>query len=166
MGRKRKFSPLGLRKGVEGYFASITRRVKVTEMEDTGKKDKYGHAILSPKPVINTLGQEVFVTEYIIPPSVASLCEFLKIHPSTWAEYSNHEDYPEFTETTSYVYERLKAWNERELVTRPGKDINGIKFNLENNYGYKERQTVDLSGGGVEAYLRKLAEEGEEAREF
>ena len=42
------------------------------------------------------------------------------------------------------VYERMKAWNEREMVTREGKNLKGILFNLTNNYGYSEKKEVEL----------------------
>ena len=54
----------------------------------------------------------------------------------------------------------LAAVDERELLTRPGKDIKGIVFNLENNYGYRERHDLDFSSKGIEEYLQKLEEAG------
>ena len=41
-----------------------------------------------------------------------------------------------------------------------GKDIKGIVFNLENNYGYRERHDLDFSSKGIEEYLQKLEEAG------
>lgn len=161
--RPREYTPEALERAVNRYFLSITRVVRQTEMVPTGERDGKGHVICEPRPVINSLGKEVEVTEYILPPSVADLCEALKIHRTTWANYCSR---PEFAEITEQVYERMKAWNERELLTRPGKDIKGIVFNLENNYGYRERTSVDLSGGAVEAYLQRLRESGEGAQEF
>ena len=70
MARQKKYTAATLGKACERYFAAITRRVKVTEMVDSGKRDDKGHVILIPVPVKNTLGEEVEVTEYIIPPSM------------------------------------------------------------------------------------------------
>ena len=53
-----------------------------------------------------------------------------------------------------------RGYDERELLTRPGKDIKGIVFNLENNYGYRERHDLDFSSKGIEEYLQKLEEAG------
>ena len=79
MARQKKYTAATLGKACERYFAAITRRVKVTEMVDSGKRDDKGHVILIPVPVKNTLGEEVEVTEYIIPPSMHELCAFLRI---------------------------------------------------------------------------------------
>lgn len=157
-GRPKLYTAESLERAVKKYFRSITRRVQVTEQVPTGEKDAQGHMIFEQKPVINDLGKEVWVTEYIVAPEMASLYDFLGIDKSTWSNYSNPEKHPELQEITDWVYERMKAWNERELLTRPGKDIKGIVFNLENNYGYRERQSMELSGGGVEEYLKSLAE--------
>ena len=160
-GRPRKYTPRTLRKAVERYFGSITRRVRVTENVPTGAYDEKGHMLYEPKPVVNSLGEEVWVTEYIVPPEVSALCEYLGIDRSTWANYRDPEKHPELAGITDWVYDRIKAWNERELLTRPGKDIKGIVFNLENNYGYREKHDFDISSSGVEEYLKKLSEDGE-----
>lgn len=157
-GRPPRYTAKSLKQAVEEYFRSITRQVKVTEQVPTGKRDEKGHMIFEPKPVINDLGKEVWVTEYIVPPEMAALYDFLRIDKSTWSNYSDPEKHPEMRDVTAWVYERMKAWNERELLTRPGKDIKGIVFNLENNYGYRERQSMEISGGGVEEYLKRLAD--------
>lgn len=165
-GRPKKYkSAKALSEAVERYFQSITRRVKVTELQPTGSKDDKGHEIYERVPVKNALDQEVWVTEYIVPPSMADLYDALGIDKSTWANYSDPEMHPELIEVTARVYERMKAWNEKELLTRSGKDIKGIVFNLENNYGYRERRSVEVTGG-VEEYLKRLAEQGEGAQEF
>nr|WP_326185404.1 terminase small subunit [uncultured Oscillibacter sp.] len=157
-GRKKEYTADGLRRAVEKYFRSITREITVTEQKATGRRDEKGHMIYEEVPVINSLGKEVRVTEYIVPPSVADLSDFLGIHRSTWDNYCDKTRYPEFAETTEWARARMQAWNERELVTRSGRDLKGIIFNLENNYDYREKQSLDLSGGGIEAYLQKLAE--------
>ena len=149
-----------LKRDVERYFASITRKVRITEPVPTGRYDDKGHMIFEQVPVKNSLEEEVWVTEYIVPPEIAALCEFLEIDRSTWANYRDPDKNPEFVEITQQVYERMKAWNERELLTRPGKDIKGIVFNLENNYGYRERHDLDFSSKGIEEYLQKLEEAG------
>ena len=148
MARPRTYTPAKLRKAVNHYFDSITREVLQMESVPTGEKDDKGHAIYEQRPVLNKRGEKVMLEEYIIPPSVADLCAFLKIHRATWANYANHELHPELREVTEEVYERMKAWNERELLTRPGKDIKGIVFNLQANYGYGgEKAEIELGEG-------------------
>ena len=74
--------------------------------------------------------------------------------------YANADKHPEFVETITYVRGRMRDWNEKELLMREGKNINGIIFNLENNYGYRERTQVSVNGS-LEQYLSKLEEAGE-----
>ena len=160
MGRPRVYTSARLVKAVNRYFKSITRQVPLTEMVPTGEKDEMGHMIYEPKKVIHNLGEEVTVTEYLVPPSEAGLCEALKIHRSTWTNYCDHDKYPEFAEITETVKDRMKGWNEREMLTRPGKDLKGILFNLEQNYGYGgEKHEVSFGAGALEAFLRETGEE-------
>lgn len=163
MGRPKKYTAESLRRAVDKYFKSITRKVTVTEKVPTGRKDKYGHDILEDKPVINSMGKEVAVTEYLVIPTVGSLCEFLGIHRSTWAEYADPEKYPEYSDTTAYARGRMCDWREEQLLTR--KDVKGIIFDLENNYGYREKTDVRV-GGSLEELLADLSESGEGAQRF
>ena len=156
---EKKYTARGLKKAVDNYFASITRTVAMTEPKDSGTRDKMGHVIYIQEPVINSLGKQVMITEYLVPPSVGGLCRHLGIHRATWANYCDHEKHPEHIDTTTQAQGYMRAWNEEQLLTRSGKDIKGIIFNLENNYGYRERQSVEVTGG-VEEYLKKLGEQG------
>lgn len=142
MARQKKYTAVTLGKACERYFAAITRRVKVTEPVDSGRRDERGHVIYDHIPVKNTLGDEVEVTEYIIPPSMHELCAFLGIDRATWSRYMSEDD--AFAAVGERVRERMKAWNEHEMLTRPGKDLKGILFNLTNNYGYSEKKEVEL----------------------
>lgn len=149
-----------LRRAVDKYFDSITREVVKTEKRETGERDEMGHMIYEDVPVLNKLGKPLVITEYIIPPTVGDLCEFLKIDRATWSRYCDSEKYPEFCNTTTRARGRMMSWNEKELLTREGKDCKGIIFNLENNYGYKERQSVDVHGS-LESYLSQAGESGQ-----
>lgn len=158
MGAQKKYSPRTLEKAVKRYFASITRKTKLMEKKATGQRDDKGHMIYTDVPVVNTLGDEVEYTEYLFPPSVGDLSAFLGIHRSTWNAWCDGEKHPEYQEITQWASGLMHAYLERESLTRSGKDLKGILFNLENNYGYKEQQRVVLSGGGIEEYLQTLAE--------
>lgn len=156
MGRKRKYTAQKLRRAVEEYFEGITRYVAVTEARDTGRKDNYGHAIYEQHPVENQRGEQVERLEYIRPPSLGGLCIHLGISRDTWAEYSASEELGAICRSAR---ERVQLWNEEELLTR--KDVKGIIFNLQNNFGYTDKKEVNVHDG-VEAYLRKLGEDGGE----
>lgn len=142
MARQKKYTAAALDRACERYFASITRRVKVTEQIDSGRRDDRGHAIMTAVPVVNSLGEELYTTEYLLPPSMAGLFEHLRIDKSTWSRYMSEGE--EFAAIGERVRERMKAWNEHELLTRSGKDLKGIIFNLQNNYGYSEKKEVEL----------------------
>ena len=164
MGAPKKYTKRKLDEAVENYFKSISRQVTLTEKKPTGKKDKMGHEIYEDVPVKNALGQEMSVTEYLIPPSVLELSAFLGIHRSTWDNYCDHEQHPEFFDTTERAMGRIHAYLARESLTRQGKDLKGVLFNLENNFGYKER--LGISNDSVEEYLRKLSQSGEGVQQF
>lgn len=168
MGRPRKYTAKTLEREVKKYFDSITREVTVTELVDSGEYDQYGHMIRKPVPVLNRLGQEVRVTEYVVPPTAGDLCAFLHIDESTWNRYGDEEKYPEFCETVSRARGRMRDWNIHELLVREGKNIAGIKANLEMNYGYAQkreisidaesRKAISLSGMTMEDKLQYLQE--------
>lgn len=139
MGKPKKYTARTLARAVDAYFDSITREVEVTEQVDTGRRDRQGHRVFESRPVTNKLGQTVRVTEYLVPPSVRELCCSLGITRATWSNYADPDKHPELAGTVREACERMKAWNERELVTRPGKDVRGIIFNLQANYGYGPR---------------------------
>ncbi len=166
MARPRKYTAKSLQKAVNAYFLSISRRVPVTERVDSGRKDEMGHVVWEDVPVLNQLGEQIIREEYVIPPTVAGLCAWLGIHRSTWTDWCDTERFPEFADTTTRARGRLQGWNEEQLLTREGKNLKGVIFNLQNNYGYSEHQEVNLRTGSVEEYIRKLEESGEGGAEF
>lgn len=164
MGAPKKYKTAkSLEKAVQAYFDSITREKTVMEDKPTGQRDKYGHMIYEPVEVTNRLGQPVTVTEFLVPPSVGDLSQFLGIHRSTWYDYCDPDKHPEFSDTTTWALGRIHAYLERESLTREGKNLKGVIFNLENNFGYRERLEVQT---GVESYLRRLEEEGDGGQRF
>jgi hypothetical protein len=148
MARPREYTPFTLERAVNKYFRGITRRVTLTEQVPTGELDDKGHPLTEAKPILNQLKRPVTVTEYVVPPTVADLCETLGIHRSTWTNYCDHELHPELREITDAAREKMRAWNEREMLMRPGKDVKGIIFNLQANYGYGgEKSEIELGPG-------------------
>lgn len=142
MARPTKYTRKKLAEAVDRYFGSITRVVTVTELIETGERDEKGHRILERRTVTNSLGEEAKVEEYIVPPTVGGLCQYLGIHRSTWAEYCDPEKHPEFSDTTTRARGRLRAYLEQQLLVR--KDVKGIIFDLQNNHGYSEKRQVEL----------------------
>jgi len=95
-------------------------------------------------PVLNKLGEQIVRTSYLIPPTVGGLCEFLGVHRSTWADYCDRRLYPQFYDITAWARARLKYYREEQLLTREGKDVRGVIFDLQNNYGYSEKREVEF----------------------
>lgn len=152
MGRPKgtnKYTKKTLTKAVQEYFDSISREVELTEKVDSGKKDKDGHVIWNIVKIQNKLGETMKVTEFLVPPSEGGLCRYLNIHRSTWWKYSDSRQHPEFAQITLWAKEIMQGYREEQLLTRPGKDIKGIVFDLENNYGYGERGS-DTGGEAVQ----------------
>ena len=142
-GRETKYkTSKALRDKVEKYFNSISRTAPVTEEVPTGELDERGHKIFEAQPVMNDLGEIMLRKEYMIPPTVSGLCEYLGIHRSTWANYCDPEKHPEFFDTTTRARGRMRAYLEEQLLTR--KEVRGIIFDLQNNYGYSEKREVEL----------------------
>lgn len=171
MARPKKYSQKALREAVGRYFDSISRIVPVTERIDSGRKDDKGHVIWDTVTVLNSLGEEAKRTEFLIPPSVGGLCAYLGIHRSTWAQWCDQKEYSAITTEAS---EKMQLWLEEQLLTRSGKDVRGIVFNLQNNYGYSEKKHLELgerAGRAVAAAAVMPMEEREKllaeiAREF
>ena len=135
VGLQKKYgSAKALYEGVKSYFDSITRRDLVTEQEDTGELDRYGHKIFIPVPAKNGNGEEIYRTVYLIPPSVGDLCDHLQIHLSTWRRYCAEE---KFREVTEWANDRFVNWRFSEAVVRPDKMTKGLIYDLEANYRAK-----------------------------
>ena len=154
---EKKYTPRALHKAVVQYFKSITRWVKVTEPVPTGKVDRMGHQIMEQQPVVNQLGEEMEKLEYVIPPSVGGLCIFLGIHRSTWNDYGKKAEY---ADTVAYAGGLMRAWLDEQSLTRPGKDVRGVEFNLMHNFGVGKDTGAGDTGGSVEDYLAALEEAG------
>lgn len=153
-GRPTQYTPARLEKRVDEYFKSITRMVRVTEWVRTGRLDKYGHPELEEKKVYNELGEEMEREEFLLPPSVADLADFLNIHRSTWAEYCDHTKHPEFADTTERARGRMHAYYVREVLER--KNPRGAQFVLENDFGMREHHEVEI-GERAESVMREVS---------
>ena len=132
-----------LREAVADYFASISREREVMEERVTAEKDKWGHFVTEWVPVENDKGEVMREREYVIPPTVGGLCAHLGISRQTWADYCKN---PKFAETTEWAREQLLSWREKELMIRPGKDVKGLLFDLQANYGMRSKNDAAMPG--------------------
>lgn len=144
MARPKKYTEKTLRKAVDAYFRRITRTITIREQVNTGEKDNWGHWVYSLEDVKNDAGEPVTVRRFVVPPTVGGLCEALGVHRSTWADYCDPEKHPEFREVTAQAREIIQHYLESELLGRDGKNLKGVIFSLQNNFGMSEKKTVEL----------------------
>lgn len=162
MPAKRKYTAKRLREKVDEYFKSISREIVMTEKKPTGKKDESGHEIYEDVPIINRLGEQMKVIEFLEPPMKTSLARYLGVNPSTYSQWEDAGKFPEYAQTLAKAHDICLAWRQKEVLTRSGKDIKGITFDLAVNYGVSERVEVNVTGG-VEEYIRRLEEGADNA---
>ena len=67
-------------------------------------------------------------------------------HRQAIPEYAQY--YPEFTDTLARARSRIEKQQLNYISHPDTKNANGIKFNLTNNFGYRERQEIDHTTGG------------------
>lgn len=127
-GRPRKYSKKTLKEAVDRYFKSISTEAPL--------KDERGRTIKDRN------GQAVRMIKYFTPPSVTGLCLALGIDRSTWQNYA--ADGAETAEVCAEARAVIELYLEEQLVTKE-KSVQGIIFNLQNNYGWKQRQTIDIN---------------------
>ena len=142
--RPRKYkTPAALSRACEAYFLSITREVKLTEWVDTGERTARGKAVCRERDVLGADGQPVYKTVYTSPPTVTGLCLALGISRDTWENYFDEDVYPGYADIVRRAKLRMEAYLEEALLSRE-KSVQGIIFNLQNNYGWREKREVEL----------------------
>ena len=152
MGRRKKYrSAAALRREIWFYFDSISKIEPVMERYLTGAKDAWGHDEYAWREATNQAGEVVMRRVFHVPPTAAGIREYLGISKSTWAEYGDRKLHPELCEAVEEAREVLQRWREEQLLTRAGKDVRGIIFDLQANYGMSERKTVDLGEQAAKA---------------
>jgi len=129
MGRKRKYTGKTLRREVERYFKSIS--MSHAAMTESGAV------------IFNDLGDTVQVISYVIPPTVSGLCRYLGIDRHTWVNYQDEKQYPELQPAVQMARDRMEEYLEIELLTRE-KNVRGVIFNLQNNYGWRQKVETEL----------------------
>ena len=92
---------------------------------------------------LRNLVREIKVVQFVVPPSVTGMCLYLGIDRSTWQNYADAALHPELAGICQGARTRIEAYLEQELLTRE-KGVQGIIFNLQNNYGWKQKQEVEL----------------------
>ena len=134
MGRRKVYkTEKAFEKAIEKYFDSISRTVPVVVKDENGM----------PQKIRNDKGDFITKREFIIPPTISALCIFLGISRQTFNSYSDPDKNPEFAEIIADVKLRIASYLEEQLCTR-SKGVQGIIFNLQNNYGWSEKKELEL----------------------
>ena len=139
-GRPRKYTAAKFREAVDKYFRSISTLVPVMGIDGENALDMDGN--------------EIVRTAYAVPPTVSGLCLKLGIDRRTWANYADPEKHGGTKEKPSAyakvcddVKLRIEAYLNEQLLVRE-KSVQGVIFNLSNNFGWSEKhehsQRVEL----------------------
>ena len=132
-------TPEDFRKAVETYFDSITRERKLTEWVDSGKRTNNGKPLMEEREVLGLDGQPVMVFDYVVPPTMPALLLSIGVSKTAWHDYRNREGYAEVCADAKL---RIEAHLAEQAVIRD--NPRGVMFTLENNYGWRSSQEVEL----------------------
>ncbi len=89
-------------------------------------------------PVLNVRGEPIVTVEYAVPPNTADWARHLGINKQTLVQ-SYKAVYPD---AYAEIKGELEAYAERELLIR--EKVDGIKFNLMNNHGWKDARHLGI----------------------
>lgn len=162
-GRPRKFTAAQLEKAVEAYFDSICyqetvlRKVPQMDAEKRPVLDEMGHQVYKFEPVRTADGNEAVVTRWIEPPGILSLCLFLGIDRATFDRYGkldqNELEAERFRNTVTRARGRVEAYLAAQLEDKSA--ARGAIFNLQQNFGWKDRKEISLDAGTQKAISAK-----------
>ena len=156
----KKYTGRSLLEGVDAYFASISRTVEATERIETGAKT------FVEQPILSDAGEPIRYREYVVPPTLWGLCEYLGITPRVWNSYCDHIRHPEMQDAVLRADGLMREWKEQALLTR--KDVRGIIYHIQNNLGGleisapAEPERASLSLGEKRAILLEELGDGDE----
>lgn len=126
-GRPLKYAPDDFSKRINRYFNSISYYEEV--LNDAGE------------PAIDIDGEKIIKVVYATPPSILGMCLSIGINRETLLEYSNRE---QFADTIKQAKAKVEQYLADQLNRTT--QVAGIIFNLKNNFGWKDVQTVENTG--------------------
>lgn len=132
-GRPRKYTAQQFEEDANTYFDSISSYEPLMDAEN--------------RTVLNKNGLPIFRVVYMVPPTISGLCLALGIDRSTWQNYADKDKNPAHAKVCERIRLKIEAYLEEQLLTRE-RSVQGIIFNLSNNFGWAERhehsQRVEL----------------------
>lgn len=159
-GRPKKYTAASFQRACEEYFDSICyekpKMSKVPVWDDNGYPvlDDFGHQMYRFEQVVTRNGDQAMETIWTEPPSLTGLCLYLGIDRATFARYGsydpeNPEESEKFCNTVSRARGRVEAYLESRLEDKSA--ARGAIFNLQNNFGWKEKKEMELGAGAQKA---------------
>lgn len=157
----RKYNAASLEKASRGYFASISYEVPILRTEPVLDEqgfplpDSYGHPRVRYVPVVTASGEKAMETRWIQPPSIQGLCLHLGIDSSTFSRYMNPERDDPASQKLAKAASKAKAVVEMYLIARLEDKgaSSGAKFNLQHNFGWREKREIELGAGAQRATM-------------
>lgn len=95
------------------------------------------------EPVLNKYGEPIYIDRK--PYTVTGLALYLGFNSRQ--ALLNYQEREEFNDTILRAKARIEEYAETRLYDKDG--CNGAKFNLSNNFGWKERQEVESTNTNV-----------------
>lgn len=133
------------------------RKTPQTDEENRPVLDDKGHQVYKFEPVRTADGNEALVTRWIEPPGILSLCLFLGIDRATFDRYGKlDQDGPEaerFRNTVMRARGRVEVYLAAQLEDKSA--ARGAIFNLQQNFGWKDRKEISLDEGTQKAISAK-----------
>ena len=150
-GRPKAYTAAKLEKAIEAYFDSIsyeepaTRSETVTDDAGNVVLDRMGHPAVRILRIRRRDGTAATVTKWLEPPSITSLCLYLGIDVKTFERYGKASGDDE-SERICRAITRARGRVEAYLTERleDGKASRGAIFNLQQNFGWKDRKEISL----------------------
>lgn len=132
-------NPADVQKLCDKYFKSITRTKAKMERVPDGHDEK-GKQMYRDEPVINNDGTPYLETEWLEPPSLVGLADFIGVDRQTLLNYRNKD---EFFGTLRAAKTRIERYEAMRLVTTA--NPKGIEFSLRNNHDWVDAQTLSVT---------------------
>ena len=115
--------------------------------------ERYFDSISAEETTVDAGGRERTVRVWLEPPLMSELMLALHISRKTWSRYAAM---PELADVCEWAKGVVEGWLERQLVLRD-KSVNGLVFDLQNNFGWRERTEQEL-GPETRAHEAALAD--------
>ena len=125
---------------IDDYFNTITTTRPVFDHVVTGK-DVDGNDLFDKVPRLNNAGKQIMQTDYLEVPSILGMCKHLGVNRKVLLEYECRDEY---SNPIKRAKERVEQYLEEQLLGPT--QVAGVIFNLKNNFGWKDTQTIEQTG--------------------